>query len=66
MSNSLYPDQARHIVGPGLGPNCLQRSSADNICRQRVKTSLSICEASPEPSCIHKIWKTIDEGFDQN
>ena len=24
MSNSLYPDQARHFVGPDLGPNCLQ------------------------------------------
>ena len=29
MSNSLDPDQARHFVGPGLGPNCLQRLSAD-------------------------------------
>ena len=25
MSNSLDPDQARHYVGPDLGPNCLQR-----------------------------------------
>ena len=25
MSKSLDPDQARHIVGPDLGPNCLQR-----------------------------------------
>ena len=25
MSNSLDPDQARHLVGPDLGPNCLQR-----------------------------------------
>ena len=23
--NSLDPDQARHFVGPDLGPNCLQR-----------------------------------------
>ena len=29
VSNSLDPDQARHFVGPDLGPNCLQRSSAD-------------------------------------
>ena len=28
-SNSLYPDQTRHFVGPDLGPNCLQRLSAD-------------------------------------
>ena len=29
MSYSLDPDQARHLVGPDLGPNCLQRLSAD-------------------------------------
>ena len=28
MSNNLVPDQARHIVGPDLGQNCLQRLSA--------------------------------------
>ena len=27
---SLDPDQAQHFVGPDLGPNCLQRLSADN------------------------------------
>ena len=30
VSNSLDPDQARRFVGPDLGPNCLQRSSADD------------------------------------
>ena len=29
MSGSLDPDQARHYVGPDLGPNCFQRLSAD-------------------------------------
>ena len=29
VSNSLDPDQARHFVGPDLGPNCSQRLSAD-------------------------------------
>ena len=29
VSNSLDPDQARHFVGPDLGPNYLQRLSAD-------------------------------------
>ena len=29
MANSLDPDQARHFIGPDLGPNCLQRLSAD-------------------------------------
>ena len=37
MSNSLDPDQARHFVGPGLGPNWLQRLIADDTSRQRVK-----------------------------
>ena len=42
MSNSLDPDQARHFVGPDLGPNCLQRLSADDkkdvlsLCSKRV------------------------------
>ena len=32
MSNmySLDPDHERHSVGPVLGPNCLQRLSADD------------------------------------
>ena len=34
VSNSLDPDQARHFFGPDLGPNCLQRLSADDKSRQ--------------------------------
>ena len=30
VSYSLDPDQAQHFVGPDLGPNNLQRLSADN------------------------------------
>ena len=30
VSNSLEPDQDRHYVGPDLGPNCLQRLSAED------------------------------------
>ena len=30
MSHSLDPDQTRHFVRPDLGPNCLQRLSADD------------------------------------
>ena len=30
MSNSLDPDQVRYFVGPDLGPNCLQKLSADD------------------------------------
>ena len=33
-SNSLDPDQARHFDGPDLGPNCLQRLSADDKSRR--------------------------------
>ena len=29
-SNSLYPHQVRHFVGPDLGLNCLQMLSADD------------------------------------
>ena len=37
VSNSLDPEQARHCVGPDLGPNCLQRLSADDTSMLRVK-----------------------------
>ena len=37
VSNSLDPDQARHYVGPDLDPNCLQRLSANEASRQKVK-----------------------------
>ena len=30
VSNSLDPDQAQHFVEPHLGPNCLQKLSADD------------------------------------
>ena len=33
VSNNLDPDQARHFVGPDLGPYCLQRFSADEVKR---------------------------------
>ena len=38
VSNSLDLDQARHFVGPDLGPNCLQSLSADDASRHRVNT----------------------------
>ena len=34
VSNGLDPDQDRQNVGPDLGPNCLQRLSADNKSRR--------------------------------
>ena len=33
VSISLDPDQARRFVGPDLGPNCLQKLSADDARR---------------------------------
>ena len=36
MSNSLDPDQAQRFVGPGLGPNCLRRLSADTQSRKAL------------------------------
>ena len=43
VSNSLDPDQARHSVGPDLGPNCLQRLSADDNSKQRVNSAAYFC-----------------------
>ena len=40
MSNSFDPGQARHFVGPDLGPNCLQRLSADDTSGQRGKPTI--------------------------
>ena len=36
LSNSLVPDQA--CCPPYLGPNCLQRLSADDISKERTNT----------------------------
>ena len=33
VSNGLDPDQDRHVVGPDLGPNCLQRLTTDDKSR---------------------------------
>ena len=41
MSNSLDLDQAQHFVRPDLGPNCLQRLSADDTHRRSVLHSHS-------------------------
>ena len=39
VSNSLDPDQDQRSVGPYLGPNCLQRLSADDkSCRYQRKS----------------------------
>ena len=44
MLNSLDSDQAQHFFGPDLGPNCLQRLSADD-----KKLSYFLNPYPPEP-----------------
>ena len=39
VSNRLEPDQDRHLVGPDLGPNCLQILSADNKTHRQQEKS---------------------------
>ena len=57
MSNSLDPDQARHFVGPDLGPNCLQRLSTDD------KVPLSGKELNTEQFLDTTFWlKSISFG----
>ena len=46
VSNSLDPDQARHFVWPDLVPNCLQKLSAADTCRQRVKPPVAAAVVS--------------------
>ena len=45
MSNRLDPDQARHSdgipVGPDLGPNCLQKLSADDTKKYRLNAEFA-------------------------
>ena len=36
VSNSLDPDQARHFVGPDLGPNGFAKLTADDTSKQIV------------------------------
>ena len=52
MSNSLDPDQAYNFVRPDLGPNCLQRLSADDTNRQRVKINLFLTNLNSYPANI--------------
>ena len=43
VSNHLDPDQGRHSVGPNLGPNCLQRLSAQTTKVAASKVKLTTC-----------------------
>ena len=41
VSNSLDPDQARHVVRPDPGPDCLQRLSADDTNTRLIISSIT-------------------------
>ena len=41
-SNGLDPDKTQHVHGPDLDRNILQRLSADDTSRQRVKKILTL------------------------
>ena len=48
VPNSLDPDQAQHVVGPDLGPNCLQLKASSR--RQKlspVKLSFYFSQITP-------------------
>ena len=53
VSNSLDSNQARRFVGPDLGPNCLQRLSADDTSRQRGKQL--VCNATSASRSITRV-----------
>ena len=44
VSNSFDPHQVRHFVSPSLGPNCLQRLTADDTSRKRVNATVKIAK----------------------
>ena len=50
VANRLDPDQARRFVGPDPDPTCLQRLSADDTSKQRIKLKIKyiICSSGPD------------------
>ena len=49
----MDPDQVLHFDGPDLGPNCLQRLSADDTSKQRVKVEVFFGKVNLGPIGIH-------------
>ena len=65
MVNSLDADQARRFVGPDLGPKCLQRLSADNTSRLRVKIYKIQKDEMMEPGTSkHAWWSRFSQNED--
>ena len=61
VPNSLDPDQAQPFVGPDLGPNSLQRLSADNNSGESVKTGF-IVDAQPSPLILIQLTVGLRRG----
>ena len=55
VSNCLDPNQERLSVGSDLGPNCLQRLSADNKSKERIKSTQ--CSKRHDNQSFSKIHK---------
>ena len=56
----MDPDQPRHSFGPDLGPNCLQRLSADDTSRRPVNANpLSICKVLLYIACLKEFYVSI-------
>ena len=59
VSNSLDPDQAQHLFGPDLDPDCLQRLSVDDRRRQRVKVSMVFAKVNCYKHARRKLTYTL-------
>ena len=55
VSNSLDPDQALHSVRLDLGPNCLQKLSADDISKQRAKLGVVFRKVNRNTKIVNKV-----------
>ena len=45
--NKVDPDQAQHFFGPDLGPNSLQKLSADYTSKKSCKTAGNVQNMKP-------------------
>ena len=56
VSNRLDPDQVLHFVGSDLGPNCLQKLSAEDTSRYKMKRLIPLFHTGPESHKLTNIW----------
>ena len=61
MSNDLDPDQDRRSVGPDLGPNCLQKLSADCKITSSKERQYGVYKASKKKNrCLFEAVSLAD------